>query len=372
MKRPSPEVNAALDRLLLLVQRHRTELQGLRGESLADWLYLHWYVTPAVAFDRADMQALGPTVGGLMRASLDLPAQWQAGWVALEVTPGQTVLAGCGVQRRWLPVGDHANLSRPGAPVVPGDGLATFGLLTWVDAPTGFQGLRHWRSEPQGALVRVYLSVALPALPQVLRRLVPMLVQASVKATEQGPNPGSALARPGPVLSWSLKCPSQAVGYGRVDSLVLYLERAQWPQTQRLIADLVDPLAPWLRDATPPLTQRLGRGVAFAQDPQNSQSFGQSRCLALATAVQAHLQSGLQVPPQDRGPAGTSIAADGSSSPLCCTLSRRRLKAALRRAGIDPQQPWLCANPTDAAEAVAPAALAHTLVDRKATDAHLQ
>jgi hypothetical protein len=290
------EVNASLDRLVQLVSTQRHEIQNFQGEPLADWLYLHWYVTPAVPFEPTP--TLRQSVGALVRAALESHQHWETGWVALAVTPGQTVLAGRGAQQRWLAVGDHANLARPGAPVVPGDGLATFGLLTWVDAPTGFQGLRPWRCEPAGALVRVYFSVDLPALPRVLNLLVAALEEAQ--------------------LNWSLKCPSQAAGYGRVDSLVVYLERAQWVKAKIIILNFTNQqLTPMLRNATPPLTCPLAKGVAFAQDPQNGQSFGQSRCLALAVAVQAHLQAKRR-------------------------LSRRALKAALRHAHMDPCAPWLC------------------------------
>jgi hypothetical protein len=74
-----------------------------------------------------------------------------------------------------------------------------------------------------------------------------------------------------------------------------------------------------LRDARPPLTRPVARGVGFAEDPGRGISFGQSRCEALAAGVLALLDG------DPRSPAHRSAA----------------LLDALRRSGIDPGRPWL-------------------------------
>jgi hypothetical protein len=310
--RQAADVQAALDRLSALVNAHRSQLAGLAGEALADWVYAHWYMAPAVPFARRDLQAPPQGVSRLLRAALESPQYWEPGWVALEVAPGQRVLAGKGAQRRVLEAGDYANMARPGAPVVPGDGLATFSLLAWVDAPTGFQGVRHYRAEPSGPLVRLYFSVGLGSLARVLRDLIEVLEALDT--------------------AWSLKCPVQPAGYGRIDTLVVYLPRAQWPRAEASIVDAARCLAGHLRDAVPPLARVLGRGVAFAEDPPGLESFGQSRCVALAKGIEGWL------------------ARQGPAEPL----RRRTLLMALQRAGIDTRRPW-CHPATESEFAAAPA-----------------
>lgn len=296
------EVRASLARLVDLVNHQSAALQGLPHSALTDWLYAQWYTTPAATFAHSDLQAPAQDLQTLLRAALEHPRHWESGWVALEVAAGQRVLAGRGPQRRLLIPGDFANLARPGVPVAPGDGLATWGLLSWRDPPTGFLGLRPCRAEPAGPLVRVYFSVGLPALPRVMREVVLVL---------------ETLGQP-----WSLKCPGQPADYGRVDSLVVYLQQADWAIAKAALTTLATRLAPHLRCATPPLTRPMGRGVAWAIDPSNHQSFGQSRAAALAVAVSTWLQSGQDVP-----------------------LHRSALVAALATAGIDPAQPWSCPAP---------------------------
>jgi hypothetical protein len=84
-----------------------------------------------------------------------------------------------------------------------------------------------------------------------------------------------------------------------------------------------DEVSRYLRAQLPPLTLALAPGLAFAEDPGTQQSFGESRCRALAPGV-------------------LSVLRDKAFSTEAALHS---LIDALRAAGIDPEQPWLNRGP---------------------------
>lgn len=301
-------VDAHLHRLVETVRRARDRLgtpdslQGpdARNNQLAEWLYAHWYSCPPAALDCAPVPVGRASLVPALRAALAATGRWETGWVALQVMPDNACLAGRGPLTRIVASGDYANVARPGVPVAPGDGLAVLDRLDWVDEPTGFWGARSLEAEPPHPLRRVYWSVAWDRVGDVLRRLVPVL---------------DATGRP-----WSLKCPTQAAEFARVDSLVVYVAQLDWPAFEPPVRALALRLAPDLRDAVPPLTDPIARGVALADSPGRTQSFGQSRCVALAQGVRALL------------------ARPNIEAPEAVAL----LKHSLRACAIDPSTPWAC------------------------------
>ena len=259
------DVTAALLRLTRLIEGRRDELALLDRDAMIDWLYVHWYSSPAVAFADSFVRPHQPSLLAAIRAALEETVHWQRGWVVLDLEPSQRCLVGRGTLRHVVGLGDFANLSRPGAPAVPGDEVAIFDLLLWIDEPTGFLGVRSQVAEPGGPLVRLYWSVSPTELGHVLRLVVKLMRSVG--------------------LPWSLKCPSEAQAFGRVDSVVLYLERRNWPTYEGAVAQLGADVAAHLRDAVPPLTLQLCCGLGFAEDADPLLSFGQTRCRALADGV---------------------------------------------------------------------------------------
>lgn len=299
------DVHVALSRLACMVWGERLLLGTIGDDAIADWLYANWYMLPAVPFSDSSPAPYRSDLSTVLHAALLASARWEHGWVALQVEPSQRCIAGRGALQRMVDPGDYANISRPGVPVVPGDGLAVFNLLTWVDPPTGFLGVRSQKAQPADPLVRLYWSVASTQVGYVVRELV------------------STLERVGP--AWSLKCPSQSVEYGRVDSLVIYLERENWPVFEPSIMALAHTLGPRLRDAVPPLTRCIGRGVGFAEDADPQRSFGQTRCQALVSGVRR-------------------VASGSRNDP---STAVEWLVQALQSHGIDPVHPWQCNTPVD-------------------------
>jgi hypothetical protein len=305
------EVDRALGRLLNLVQLAEQELRDLReneapepaastiNERIGNWLYANWYSPPDPSPSAPPVGSASIYVVAGLRAAVASCSRWESAWVVMQAGANGSCLAGhAGVMRPFRP-GDYANLSRPGAPVVPGDNVAVMKRVEWVDERSTFWVTQSDAGPPLDPLVRVYWSVGHDRIGWVLREVVPELDKLDAK--------------------YSLKCPSQAAEYARVDSLVVYLEASAWPRCRTRIKKLGRRLSSHLRTAVPPLTLTIAPGVAFAEDGPHTQSFGQSRCMALVPGVLAVL---------DRHPRSRK---QGLSL----------LAKSLRRNGIDPAKPWL-------------------------------
>jgi hypothetical protein len=262
--------------------------------ALTTWLYESWYTRP-------DPASTAPTpwredVSSALRAHVPALTRWEPGWVVVRTAATGACEAGRDGRLRRLYIGQYANLARPGAPVSPGDAVAVPPLVEWIDEQSGFWCMQSYLGEPAsapGRLMRIYWSVDCRDVFPVLSRVSTMLGDHR----------------------FSLKCSSRAAGFTRVDSLVVYVERAAW-------ADLLDPicaaarqLASHLRPSVPPLTLPLGMGVACAEDPGNGESFGQHRCRLLVPGLRRLLAGGRDD--------GVAIFVE-----------------TLRAAGIDPQRPW--------------------------------
>jgi hypothetical protein len=311
-RRVPASVNRDLERLASLIAASRDELEavcraaapaGTPGviNAVADWLYEHWYLKQGTAPSQDDPSSRQANFAAALRAALPASTRWLQGWTALETRANGVCIAGRRGVSRELRCGDYANLSRPGVPVMPGDGVAVIECVEWVDWQTGFWTARSAAGEPSAPLVRMYWSVAAERIFVVLRRVAGCLDELRVR--------------------YSLKCPLRQADFTRVDSLVVYLERAAWDAVRDQLTGIAKELRADLRGSSPPLTRRLTFGAAFAEDPGPVESFGQSRCRALSQAVVAILNE------KRRAPDDVGILVE-----------------KLRKAGIDPARPWLCAH----------------------------
>lgn len=304
--RASTSVQRDLARLVALAGRDRDHVRDLLGaegpvepvavQRVSAWLYHTWYAAPPEAVAVAP-RSLHPDLAAVMRASVASSRRWSPGWVALETHRDGSCVAGRrGAMRRVRP-GEYASVSRPGVPVAPGDALVVSECESWVDWSTGFW-TTHSARMPSAPLIRIYYSVDVSAIAHVLSVVTDALDELG--------------------LRYSLKCPVWASGFSRVDTLVLYLERAEWHDAQQAFMAAMRELEGQTRPWWPPLTLRLAPGLAFAEDPGNDESFGQCRCRILAPAV-ATMVEHLDAP-------------DERQLDL--------LQQALAAAGVDPERPW--------------------------------
>lgn len=83
-------------------------------------------------------------------------------------------------------------------------------------------------------------------------------------------------------IAFQLKTLSDPAGYQRCDAAVLYLGRDDVASGTQVIEHTYPLLRPFLKDAVPAFTKQLAPGLALAEDPPGSESFGMHRCKLLA------------------------------------------------------------------------------------------
>lgn len=268
------------------------------SDAVSNWLYRTWYTGETGMQNTDNKSYWRDTLVPLLRASHAAFDRWQQGWVALQSSPDGACIVGFKDWKKELSPGEYANISRPGLPPSPGDNLATSELTDWVDRETGFWCAQSFSGPPSQPIVRAYWSSSWKHVGRVVREVTTDLEQLEVK--------------------YSLKCPLKVEQYSRVDSLVVYLEKASWSAVSARLRKTASRLEPYLRGKVPPLTKQLAAGFAMAEDPGGQQSFGESRCRALAPAV-------------------VSIWRNKAMS---SDAKLEMLLQAILSSGIDPERPW--------------------------------
>lgn len=273
-------------------------------DDVADAVYEAWYLAPSVP-----LQPVPDGVAGrrdlvpLLRASHADATRLEPGWVVLAVLDQGVCLVAKDTERRRMCVGQYLGVARPGVPVAPGEEVAVIARVDTVDEASRWWATRSPAGEPSGDLGRFYLHPSVNTVPRVLHLLTRRLQEAA--------------------FAWSLKCPIDPAGYRRPDSLVLYVPRADVAHARELVCEVVAELPESLIAHCPPLTLPVAAGVAYADDPGPSSSFGIALCRAVAPGV---------VEVARRGQSGAEAVAT--------------LVQALGAGGVDPRTPWLSPVPT--------------------------
>jgi hypothetical protein len=128
-----------------------------------------------------------------------------------------------------------------------------------------------------------------------------------------------------------LKVLRKPVAYARADAGVMYIGLRHVTRLGDAIARIYRRVAQGLRPEVPLLTLRLADGLALAEDPYPSSSFGQHRCRLIAKAL-------------------WEASARGDTDRA---LRLASLAAAWKDEGLDPEHPYL--GPGTALEAIGPA-----------------
>jgi hypothetical protein len=150
---------------------------------------------------------------------------------------------------------------------------------------------------------------------------------------------GAATEILGPAsVPFLLKLLRKPAAYARADAAVMYIGLRHFEKLGDAIARIYDRVAGGLRPEVPLLTMPLANGLALAEDPYPSSSFGQHRCRIIAQALWQSFARG----ENNRDVRLASLAA------------------AWKNEGLDPAHPYL--GPGTPLEAIRP--LAETLRDR--------
>jgi len=267
------ELSAALNRLVDLVEAADSQSVRVAGTTVdlaaddaraqvADALYMGWYI----ALSEDDQTGRDfPRTGDmtcLLRAAHAGAEHFDPAWIVVSAAPDGHCQVSKGGCWRTVQPGEYVSPLRKGVPPTPGELLEIVRRHDWTDPQTGFWCAQSLDAPPEPPINRAYLDVSASTVAQVLHEVT------------------ARLERDG--LRHSLKCPAIAEGYARVDSLVVYYERADEKRVPSLLTDAHARIGSLLRAPVPPLTQRLAPGLAHAEEPKGGGSFGQSRCHALA------------------------------------------------------------------------------------------
>lgn len=230
----------------------------------ANQLYSHWYAVRSphsTASRRWD-----PSVATCVRAA----HRGSVNWEEVESEVVATGIAGVVVVatvrgRRALCRGEYVTThGRPGFPPRVGDRVRALTRLGAVVQDGWWRTWgAHWDLQGHsGPMLRLYLHPTPGLVAPLVRAVTTILAEAD---------------------SWMLKLAPTVEGLHRPDAVVVYLAGAT-PESERdAVAAGVVGLT---RGTPPPLTEPLGDGIGWAEDPGTGESFGEVRCAAIATAYE--------------------------------------------------------------------------------------
>ena len=238
---------------------------------LAEAFYTKWF-TRSGAVGGTSRSAELPGIVTSVRAAHAASERFATGWVVTAVgARGEVLAAKDGETARLWPL-DYANLARPGAPARAGDPLAVTMRKDCLDPTAGWWVT--WGADQAidvASQVRLYWNCGPDAVGLLVRHVTAFFEDGG--------------------LPYSMKCPSEAALFDRLDPVVLYLSADVWRRARSGLRAVHGAVAARLRPAVPPLTLRLGRGASVAEDPLDGRSFGQSRADAVAEGTLQALEA---------------------------------------------------------------------------------
>lgn len=258
----SPRHTAELLRAVAVAR----EDPGTGVRDLAERLYVAWY-----AAANGQAQSVDPTwppIAGLLREGHRATDDWQSGTV-LKIGAGGIVVVrdSAGIPRALIR-GSYTHAAGSSATGLAPQSGETLRILPRSGSVPTEGWWRTWGGgwDPRSAngdVTRVYLTADIRRLPGLSRAVTTVLGDSG---------------RP-----WMLKAGESAPTIARPDGFVIYLRDAD---ADDLLEDLARQAAPFVRPANgPPLTADLAPGIAWARDPGDGRSFGESRCLLVAAAL---------------------------------------------------------------------------------------
>lgn len=263
--------------------------------AISAQLYTYWFSKAGQAPGVIHEQFESPSLLARLRAAHAASGCYEAGWIVIATNGRGLITVERFGERLRLVVPDYVLDARQRRPVQPGDWVSVTTRRDYPDYENGWW-MCHARvgAAPVAPMVRIYWNCPATAITTLVTRLTNVLEQAGVPYT--------------------FKCPLVTSLFGRIDGVVCYLAPSAYEILKPQLRAIHKALSPLLNDEVPPFTLRLGRGVAVAEDPANGQSFGQSRCDAVAASlIQASL-SGVNDTTGLENAIGTGLPLYGISS----------------------------------------------------------
>lgn len=237
-------------------------LRGAEGDrEPAEVLYHHWYAVRSPHAVTSDHWA--PPAVSAARAAHHGAGDWaDVDSEVLATGIAGVVVVGTPRGRRALCRGESVTTSgRPGFPPRVGDKVRSQHRLGGVVQDGWWRTWgAAWDLHHPGPLDRIYLRPAGGAVVPIVNAVTSALAEAD---------------------AWMLKVAPTADGLCRPDAVVTYLAG---PARVRERAAVVAAVSGLTAGAPPALTQALGDGIGWAQDPGTGESFGEVRCAAIVAA----------------------------------------------------------------------------------------
>jgi hypothetical protein len=190
---------------------------------------------------------------------------WEAGWQVVAVNGAEVVVSRDGLTL-WVRPQDC--LAPAGGEITPGLRVSLRFPKEFLSISPGFymvQGDEPLAGAPGSPLVRFYWHLTPEAA-------APFVRSATVRLNGAG-------------LPFRLKVLSDPSHYVRCDAGVVYVQRGDYAAVAAMLREVYHEVAAHLRPGTPALTKPLAPGVGLAEDPGQSDSFGQHRCRLLADGM---------------------------------------------------------------------------------------
>ena len=224
---------------------------------------------PALENDVAWMEALSHANQSRER--------WEDGWQTLQSMPNGQVIARRGAITRMLAPGEFVNLSGSGMMLPPGAAVRVYVARESRAVQPGYYfafGESLADSSDESSVVRFYWNVSAEGAVELLQ-----LLSAALNRWQ---------------TPFRFKTGAHPAMLARCDGAVLYVPRRCAPLVYQLAHDIRSRMGRFLRPHVPLFTLRLCDGLAFADDPGTSESFGMSRCRMLAQGLWNANQEGAQ------------------------------------------------------------------------------
>lgn len=241
--------------------------------ALAAALYSRWFAAWNPPAESGSLALSNGKFFASLRAAHAAARCFEPGWVAAAEHPPYGVLAVRSEDSQLVATGEYVNLLRPGRAARGGEPIAILARRDVAEPQEGWW--MTWSAigpAPEEDMLRIYWNCGPEAVQPLIRRI-----------TEAA---GSARVR------YTLKCPASPMLFGRRDGTVLYFSKQDWPALREPLERVHRGMATVLKDATPPMTFRLGRGAALVEDPANGHSFGQTVSSAVASGILESLSLG--------------------------------------------------------------------------------
>jgi hypothetical protein len=204
-------------------------------------------------------------------------AGWDAGWQALRMLPSGQIIARKNERTRMLWPGEFVSHEGPGIPPREGARLSLFTPRESTTMQPGFYfvfGEFLPDQQDDYNLVRFYWHLTASGAAPVVRSITRELNRFQIP--------------------FRFKTLVNRSAYHRFDAAVLYINKRFYRLTAELLSSVYPGLKQFLGAGTPLFAKPLAPGLGFAEDPGQTESFGQHRCRLFAEGLWNAYEKGRQ------------------------------------------------------------------------------